>query len=88
MKRAAFLVAVLAVGVSGASRAEDPMPITSDTPGYCLGLAQRMAEDAVTMPPQVRVLWEQGRDLCQRGHIRGGLIRLRRAMMISRGVAE
>ena len=63
------------------------MPVTSDTPSYCLSLAQRM-EQAGSMPPQIRVLWEEGRDMCQRGHVRGGLARLRRAMMISRGDAE
>ncbi len=63
------------------------MPVTTDTSSYCLSLARRM-EEAGTMPPEIRVLWEEGRDMCQRGHIRGGLARLRRAMMISRGDAE
>ncbi len=64
------------------------MPVTSDTAVYCLNLARRMEEEAGTMPPQIRVLWEQGRDMCQHGHIRGGLARLRRAMMITHGDAE
>ncbi len=63
------------------------MPVTSDTPGYCLELARRMEADGI-MPPQMRVLWEQGREMCLHGHVRGGLVRLRRAMMISRGAAE
>jgi hypothetical protein len=63
------------------------MPITSDTSAYCLSLAARM-QQAGNMPPQVKVLWEEGRSMCERGHIRGGLLRLRRAMMITRGDAE
>ncbi len=67
--------------------AESPMPVTTDTPDYCLSLARRM-EQAGDTRAEVRVLWQEGRDMCQRGHIRGGLARLRRAMMIARGDAE
>ncbi len=87
MKKALIMALGLGVGLPSVAWADEPMPVTSDTPAYCLGLAQRM-EDAGSMPPQMRVLWEQGRELCEHGHIRGGLMRLRRAMMISRGVAE
>ena len=71
----------------GATWADSPMPVTTDTPGYCLSLARRM-EDSGNLSPQIRVLWEEGRAMCQHGHIRGGLARLRRAMMIYRGDAE
>ncbi len=87
MTRALLLIAGLSLCAPGPAWAEDPMPVTSDTAVYCLDLAQRM-DEAGAMPPQMRVLWEKGRDLCTHGHIRGGLMRLRRAMMISRGVAE
>ena len=87
MKRVLLLVAGLCACLPTGASADDPMPVTSDTPGYCLTLALRM-EQAGAMPPTVRALWEQGRDMCQRGHVRGGLARLRRAMMISRGDAE
>ncbi len=82
-----WLLILAAVGWPFATRAQSPMTVTTDTSGYCLSLARRM-EDAGAMPPQVRVLWQEGRDMCQRGHIRGGLARLRRAMMIVRGDAE
>ena len=88
MKKAVIIAVGLGIGPSAlAWGGEDAMQVTSDTPAYCLSLAQRM-EDEGSMPPQIHVLWEQGRELCQRGHIRGGLMRLRRAMMISRGIAE
>ncbi len=87
MNKIVFLATGLAVSLPIVARGEDPMTVTSDTPGYCLGLAERM-EQAGSMPPQMRVLWEQGRALCERGHVRGGLMRLRRAMMIYHGAAE
>ncbi len=87
MKWALILAAGLGSYPLAVLRADDPMPVTTDTPDYCLSLARRM-EATGSMPPQIRVLWEEGRDMCLRGHIRGGLARLRRAMMISRGDAE
>ena len=87
MKNVAFAIGLLAC-LPGLAWAEDPLTITSDTPDYCLSLAQRMASETLSMPPEVLGLWEQGRDLCQHGHVRGGLQRLRRALMISRGAAE
>ena len=59
------------------------MVVTSDTTGYCLDLARQM--DATgPMPRPARLLWEMGRDMCLHGQVRAGLLRLRRAMMISR----
>ena len=80
-----LLLAIVAGPI--ATRADAPVTVTTDTPGYCLALARRM-EDTGVIRQQIRALWEEGRDMCQRGHIRGGLTRLRRAMMISRGEAE
>lgn len=84
MKSVSLTIAVLGVCLSAIARADAPMPVTSDTPGYCLNLAQRMEQGGV-MRPDMRVLWESGREMCQHGHVRGGLARLRRAMMIRRG---
>ncbi len=66
---------------------QDPMTVTTDTSEYCLGLADRMDTDA-DMPPHARVLWRSGRTMCEHGHVRGGLLRLRRAMQMLRGAAE
>lgn len=87
MIRSLSLAAGLSLVLAAGSPADDPMPITSDTPGYCLTLARRMESEAV-MDLKVHLLWEQGRDLCLHGHVRGGLLRLRRAMMITHGAAE
>ena len=87
MKWALILATGLGAYWPAAAWAEDPMPVTSDTPVYCLTLAQHM-EARGGMTPQIRVLWEQGRDMCQHGHVRAGLWRLRRAIMMERGEAE
>jgi hypothetical protein len=71
---------------SGQVRAQDqdapvPMAVTSDTGAYCqILLAQIRAHGA--LPPAVRDLQAEGRDLCNEGQIRGGINRLRRALMV------
>ncbi len=63
------------------------MTVTTDTPEYCITLADRMDAQG-DMPPHARLLWASGRELCLRGHVRGGLAHLRRAMLMLRGAAE
>jgi hypothetical protein len=87
---------VLAVGVVGlmvwfglmpvASQSSPPQQITSDTPAYCLQLLDRvsgMVRSAGTPPPQeVGYLSSEGRRMCDQGQTRGGILRLRRALML------
>ena len=87
MMKHIVLGAALAGCVAGGSPADDPMTVTTDTPEYCLSLAAHM-ESQGEMTPNARVLWQRGRSMCEHGHIRGGLARLRRAMMVIRGAAE
>jgi hypothetical protein len=54
--------------------------VTSDTVDYCDALADRMERQ--DMPPNVRLLLVEGRAMCERGHVIGGLRRIRLAMMI------
>ncbi len=78
-----MLAAALVFVAGGVSRADDPECITSDTPAYCEQLALKM-NALGTMPPHAHALWLQGQALCAHGHIRAGLARLRRAMIIVR----
>jgi hypothetical protein len=71
------LAALVLVG-SGRTLADET--ITSDTLDYCTALASRM--ELRDMPPNARVLLVQGRAMCERGHVMGGLRRIRLAMMI------
>ena len=89
MSRLLLLSVALAGCVSGranAQDAQDPMTITTDTPEYCIGLADRLASGE--MPPHARVLWRSGRLMCEQGDVRHGLARIRRALMMVQGVAE
>jgi hypothetical protein len=65
------------------ARAEDPQsfPLTTDTPQYCAQLAKQITDRKSTMPDVERLLSE-GTDMCGRGQIRGGIRRLRRALVI------
>ncbi len=83
MRKTALIAALLVFGVNSASRADDPECITSDTPAYCEQLATKM-NTLGSMPPRAHALWLQGQALCERGQIRAGLARLRRAMIIAR----
>jgi hypothetical protein len=82
---------VLAVSVGGNdpaiaqdSETEDaPMVVTSDTRAYCLSLSDRIDRYG-TMPQEVRELETEGRELCEQGRVRGGINRLRRALMVLR----
>jgi hypothetical protein len=65
---------------------DDPTRVLTDTPAYCLQL-QLMIEDvlrqATTPPPWgVAMLAADGERLCEQGQVHGGVIRLRRALVL------
>lgn len=80
--RLAFLLAVLVV--LGPARLGAAETITSDTVTYCDALAARMAVREA-LPQDARLLLAEGLAMCQRGHVVGGLRRLRTAAVIMRG---
>jgi len=63
--------------------AEDPpsFALTTDTPQYCAQLAKQITDRKSTLPDVERLL-SDGTDMCGRGQIRGGIRRLRRALVI------
>ena len=83
MLRHSIVLAALLLPGSTALPAET---ITSDTLIYCDGLAARMAQRP--LPPDAQSLLLEGRAMCQRGQVAGGLRRLRLAMLIVRGAAS
>ncbi len=93
--RATVLVSLAAAGVAisagllGGAQAP-PAAITSDTEAYCNQLSQRAHELAALHPVPARRTIElviEGRALCARGEIRGGLLRLRQAVRLLTGRA-
>jgi hypothetical protein len=63
--------------------ADDPpsFALTTDTPQYCAQLAKQVS-DKHSQIPDVQRLFDEGHDMCERGQIRGGIRRLRRALVI------
>jgi hypothetical protein len=63
-----------------------PQQVISDTPEYCLHLLDRVSEMlhvAGSPPPQeVAFLSSEGRRMCDQGQTRGGILRLRRALLL------
>ncbi len=82
---AATLLVGLAV-VTNASAQEAPMPVLTDTPQYCVELSAEVEEERQALlspaPAEVEALAQEGRQLCAMGQIRGGIVRLRRAMVL------
>ncbi|HEY4041410.1 MAG TPA: hypothetical protein VGM32_06150 [Rhodopila sp.] len=63
-----------------------PMEITTDTPEYCRKLLDRMSSLArlatTPLPREVTDLTSEGQRMCDHGQTRGGIMRLRSALMI------
>jgi hypothetical protein len=63
-----------------------PQQVTSDTQEYCLYLLDRvseMARGAGSPPPdEVISLSSEGQRMCDQGRTRGGILRLRRALIL------
>lgn len=68
--------------------AGDVTRVITDTAGYCVQLRTTiedlMRQAPVPPPLGVAVLSEQGARMCEEGFVRGGLIRLRRALIMLR----
>ena len=54
--------------------------LISDSPEYCAELAGRFAALGAETPVHLRVLSDEGRQLCAEGQTRSGIAKLRRAL--------
>jgi len=83
---AATLLLVGLVVVTDAPAQTAPMPVLTDTPQYCVELSAEVEEERQALvspaPAEVEELAEEGRQLCAMGETRGGIDRLRRAMVL------
>jgi hypothetical protein len=59
------------------------LTVTTDTQDYCDRLQHKL-DQAADPPAGVRQLRQEGRDMCADGRIRGGIARLRRALLALR----
>lgn len=68
-----------------------PAQVTTDTPQYCLQLLDRVSELVrirVNPPEEVTDLSAAGQRMCDQGQTRGGIMRLRRALVLLQQGAE
>jgi len=87
---AGLLLSVSAwVALSTVSGQPAPQQVTTDTPQYCLVLLDRVSDlvrDLAAPPPQeVTNLSMAGQQMCDQGRTRGGIMRLREALVLLQG---
>lgn len=79
--RASFQLVVIVVLTGAAGPASEAIPrVIDDTPEYCRSLAKRLAELPAARVEPSRSLSEEGVKLCDEGHLRTGITKLRRAL--------
>jgi hypothetical protein len=79
------LAAAAALSASPVSGQTTPLLVTTDTPQYCLHLLDEVSQlmrDAPSPPPEVTNLSTEGQRMCGQGQTRGGILRLRRALVL------
>jgi hypothetical protein len=83
---ACLVLGVVLFGAMPVVGQSQPQQVTSDTPEYCLHLLDRVSElvrIASAPPPQaVTSLSSEGQRMCDQGQTKGGILRLRRALML------
>jgi hypothetical protein len=83
MVRMPFLAMVLVAPVL-VTGSEPPARVTTDSPDYCRELVRRLAPMPGAREEPARTLAEDGMRLCETGHPRTGVARLRRAIRAAR----
>jgi hypothetical protein len=72
--------------MAGSGQQQTPMEVTTDTPEYCHQLADRvhmLVQFASAKPPrEVADLSVEGEKMCDHGQTRGGIMRLREAILM------
>jgi hypothetical protein len=90
----AGLPAWIVLGVTARAQSTDTdtpaTRVTSDSPEFCARLSDMLRQDVnargpAPVPEEVRALGQEGRKMCREGHIRPGILRIRRALLILRG---
>lgn len=69
------------------ARAENVLRVTTESVEYCETLFLRMGALPASASRQPRTLAEEGRRLCQAGHVRSGIAKLRRALRAAHELA-
>lgn len=65
--------------------ADPPVQVTTDGVAYCRTLAARLAALPTATDEPALSLGREGRALCENGHVRTGIAKLRRALRATQG---
>lgn len=90
----ACLVAIWTASFAWAQKHDHqaPMEVTSDTPAFCQKLAEQvrhLEQLAVTKPSrEVAYLQDEGTRMCDHGQTRGGIMRLRQAILLMKHAGQ
>jgi hypothetical protein len=79
------LPALLLLAAGGLRAADPPVQVTTDSIAYCRILADRLAALPEAAEEPARRLGKEGRTLCETGHVRTGIAKLRRALRVAHG---
>lgn len=80
-------VSCILLCLAGAAGAQNELPeLTTDSVAYCDSLHERLLtlihDPRYSPPSEVVDLSTKGREMCHDGHVRSGIYRLRRALVI------
>ncbi len=78
-------VFILWLGLAGVGLHAQPPPVavTTDTREYCEHMVAQV-QAGLPLTAEMQRLLDEGRHLCDQGHVRGGIMRLRRALLLIR----
>ena len=79
-------VALLPLLLAAPAWAEPPLRVTTDSSAYCGELVTRVTNQPGARQDPVRTLAEEGQRLCDTGHVRTGIAKLRRALRAAQGM--
>lgn len=83
---AALLISGAPVSAQVSAPGTPPMEVITDTPEYCQKLLTRISDlirlATAPVPHQASDLTKEGRRMCDHGQTRGGIMRLRSALML------
>jgi len=71
---------LIALPLGAVAATEPPVRVTTDSSAYCVELATRLAAAPRKGEEPARSLAEEGQRLCETGHVRTGIAKLRRAL--------
>jgi len=87
MLRSGYLLAALStVPLASPTSAEPPVRVTTESTNYCTELATRFSGQASGATEEARALAAEGRMLCETGHVRTGIAKLRRALRAAQAI--